>query len=213
MHTLKWIVVRYVTFWIILTSDMWGFRCRLYFFWGIARRKLVVAYRRLGTTVWSHTERSSSPSRLGLLSRNFGNKLPTYIALHSKRTKASKLTCCGWDLVADFGATGNELRRLWEVRKLLSSRASINFSKTSLLRIRLETRLDMQSGCMFCVTVKCNNRSDMKKGIWRESSIKKEKWRGKEIPKDILVEYPTLRCFFELTQGLKISAKRGWHNA
>jgi hypothetical protein len=89
--------------------------------------------------------------------------------------------------------------RLWEVWKLLSSRAPISFSKTSLLGIRLETRLDMHSGCIFGVTVKCNNRSDTKKGIWRESSIKKEKWRGKDTPKDILVEYLILRCSFELT--------------
>jgi hypothetical protein len=27
MHTLNWIAVRYVRFWIVLTCDMWGFRC------------------------------------------------------------------------------------------------------------------------------------------------------------------------------------------
>lgn len=87
---------------------------RLYLFWDIARRKFVVAYRRHFDPIFNgQVAQVVLDSRLETSGWG-GGELPPYVALRAKRSKASKITCHGRGLVADFDATGNE--RLASVR-------------------------------------------------------------------------------------------------
>jgi hypothetical protein len=73
-------------------------------FWGITQHRVVILYRRFGTTYWSHLQGSRSPRRVYSLlfcdfltledgtntsSRNVSKGLPLDAALHPRRTQSS----------------------------------------------------------------------------------------------------------------------------